>query len=81
MLGPGTGLGEAQLFWDDAMAAYRVCPSEGAHSGFAPRGWKQLMLCHHVERELGHVDVEHVREALLVRAGLGWAGLGALAYW
>lgn len=40
--------------------AYRVCPSEGAHSGFAPRGWKQLMLCRHVERELGHVDVEHV---------------------
>lgn len=60
VLGPGTGLGEAQLFWDEAMATYRVCPSEGAHSGFAPRGWKQLMLCHAVERELGHVDVEHV---------------------
>lgn len=61
VLGPGTGLGEAQLFWDEGEGgAYRVCPSEGAHSGFAPRGWKQLMLCHHVERELGHVDVEHV---------------------
>ncbi|GAB4820237.1 hypothetical protein N2152v2_007283 [Parachlorella kessleri] len=60
VLGPGTGLGEAQLFWDDALGTYRVCPSEGAHSGFAPRGWKQLMLCHSVERELGHVDVEHV---------------------
>ena len=44
MLGPGTGLGEAQLFWDEIQGGYKVWPSEGSHSGFAPRGWKQRAL-------------------------------------
>jgi len=37
VLGPGTGLGEAQLMWDDARGAYKVYPSEGSHADFAPR--------------------------------------------
>lgn len=44
VLGPGTGLGEAQLFWDEVQGGYRVWPSEGSHSSFAPRGWKQRAL-------------------------------------
>ena len=44
VLGPGTGLGEAQLFWDDVQGGYRVWPSEGSHACFAPRGWKQRAL-------------------------------------
>lgn len=44
VLGPGTGLGEAQLFWDDIQGGYRVWPSEGSHACFAPRGWKQQAL-------------------------------------
>lgn len=36
--GPGTGLGAAQLMWDDAMQAYRVWP--GAWRG--GRGWARL---------------------------------------
>ena len=44
VLGPGTGLGEAQLFWDEIQGGYKVWPSEGSHSGFAPRGWKQRAL-------------------------------------
>ena len=48
VLGPGTGLGQANLFWDDNPSApssgYRVYPSEGSHAGFAPRGWRQRAL-------------------------------------
>jgi len=44
VLGPGTGLGQAQVLWDDAVGGYRVWPSEGSHATFAPRGWKQRAL-------------------------------------
>ncbi len=44
VLGPGTGLGEAQLFWDEIQGGYKVWPSEGSHATFAPRGWKQRAL-------------------------------------
>ena len=60
VLGPGTGLGEAQLFWDDAVNNYRVYPSEGSHATFAPRGWKQRALQARVEAERGHCSVERV---------------------
>lgn len=60
VLGPGTGLGEAQLFWDNVTNNYRVFPSEGAHATFAPRGWKQRALQARVEAERGHCSVERV---------------------
>lgn len=60
VLGPGTGLGEAQLFWDADLGNYRVLPSEGAHATFAPRGWKQRALQAHVQNERGHCSVERV---------------------
>jgi hypothetical protein len=37
VMGPGTGLGAAQLFWDTGLGAYKVVPGEGAHATFAPR--------------------------------------------
>lgn len=60
VLGPGTGLGQAQLFWDDSIGNYKVYPSEGAHATFAPRGWKQRALQATVEAERGHCSVERV---------------------
>lgn len=60
VLGPGTGLGEAQLFWDDSVGNYKVYPSEGSHATFAPRGWKQRALQAKVEAERGHCSVERV---------------------
>ncbi|BDA42706.1 Glucokinase [Coccomyxa sp. Obi] len=60
VLGPGTGLGEAQLFWDEVQGGYKVWPSEGSHAIFAPRGWKQRALQVFVEKELGACEVEHV---------------------
>ena len=44
VLGPGTGLGQAQVLWDEGLGGYRVWPSEGSHATFAPRGWKQRAL-------------------------------------
>jgi glucokinase len=60
ILGPGTGLGQAQLFWDDYQDNYKVFPSEGAHGAFAPRGWKQRALQEWVETKLGYCEIEHV---------------------
>ena len=59
-MGPGTGLGEANLYWSEHFGGYRVWPSEGAHASFAPRGWKQRALQTYVERQLGYCEVEHV---------------------
>ena len=63
VLGPGTGLGEAQLFWDKASRGYKVWPSEGAHAQFAPRGWRQRALQMFIEAQLGYCEVEHVRSS------------------
>eukprot|EP01023_Acetabularia_acetabulum_P051184 TRINITY_DN5635_c0_g2_i10.p1 TRINITY_DN5635_c0_g2~~TRINITY_DN5635_c0_g2_i10.p1 ORF type:complete len:441 (+),score=100.76 TRINITY_DN5635_c0_g2_i10:678-2000(+) len=67
VIGPGTGLGEAQMMWDTGMNMYKVWPSEGSHADFAPRGWKQQKLLEFSEIELlsndengGHCEVEHV---------------------
>ena len=60
VLGPGTGLGQAQLLWDAEDGAYRVWPSEGAHAGWGGRGWKQRALSAAVEADLGYCEVEHV---------------------
>lgn len=60
VMGPGTGLGAAQLFWDTGLGAYKVVPGEGAHATFAPRGWKQMALAAWVSARLGHVEIEEV---------------------
>ena len=80
VLGPGTGLGCANLFWDDnegATSGYRVFPSEGSHAGFAPRGWRQRALQAFVEQELGRCGVEQASAAGLWLHAL-WAGCWGL---
>jgi glucokinase len=42
LLGAGTGLGQSILFWDGDR--YRVVPSEGGHSDFAPHTDEQIEL-------------------------------------
>lgn len=63
-MGPGTGLGQANLYWSENFGGYRVWPSEGAHASFAPRGWKQRALQTFAERQLGYCEVEHVSRCL-----------------
>ncbi|KAJ9530881.1 hypothetical protein QJQ45_028840 [Haematococcus lacustris] len=61
VIGPGTGLGAAQLTWDDSQQEYKVWPGEGSHASFAPRGWKQRALAAYAESKLeGHVEIEQV---------------------
>lgn len=62
VLGPGTGLGQAQLMFDDSKKSYKVWPSEGSHSDFAPRGEDQIALMKWVTEGLGYCEVEHVRK-------------------
>lgn len=58
VIGAGTGLGQALLFWDGAR--YRVNPTEGGHGGFAPSGETQRALLAHLARVFPHVSVERV---------------------
>ena len=60
VLGPGTGLGEAMLFWNDERAEYDVVPSEGSHADFAPRGETQRALLAFCEATLGECEIEQV---------------------
>jgi len=60
VLGPGTGFGQAQLFWNEKKEAYTVMPSEGAHGDFGPRGAKQRKLSEFVEKKMGYCELEHV---------------------
>ncbi|KAF8057125.1 glk [Scenedesmus sp. PABB004] len=60
VMGPGTGLGAAQLFWDSGVQGYKVVPGEGAHATFAPRGWRQMALTAYVTARLGHCEIEEV---------------------
>eukprot|EP00879_Flechtneria_rotunda_P001740 GHRR01001903.1.p1 GENE.GHRR01001903.1~~GHRR01001903.1.p1 ORF type:complete len:392 (+),score=87.56 GHRR01001903.1:271-1446(+) len=60
VMGPGTGLGAAQLFWDTGLQNYKVVPGEGAHATFAPRGWRQMALTAYVTARLGHCEIEEV---------------------
>lgn len=60
VMGPGTGLGAAQLMWDSHLDGYRVWPGEGAHATFAPRGWKQKALASFVTARFGHCEIEQV---------------------
>jgi glucokinase len=60
-MGPGTGLGAAQLFWDSGKKDYVVIPGEGAHATFAPRGWRQQALAAWAAPKLGGmVEIEAV---------------------
>jgi glucokinase len=61
VMGPGTGLGAAQLFWDSGRRDYVVVPGEGSHATFAPRGWRQGALASWAAPRLGGmVEIEAV---------------------
>lgn len=58
ILAPGTGLGEAGLYWDGQ--AYHPFATEGGHSDFAPRTDMDLDLFKHLRAQFGHVSWERV---------------------
>jgi glucokinase len=59
ILGAGTGLGQAILAPCTA-EGYRVLPTEGGHSDFAPRNEKQILLLKYLLKKFSHVSVERV---------------------
>ena len=58
VIAPGTGLGEAGLFWNGSQ--HQVYASEGGHADFAPRGALQVQLLQFLESRYGHVSYERV---------------------
>ncbi len=58
VVAPGTGLGEAGLFWDGAH--HHVFACEGGHTDFAPRGDLQIELLRYLTQRMGHVSYERI---------------------
>jgi glucokinase len=58
--GPGTGLGQAFLFWSPEERRYRVMPSEAGHGDFAARTPIEWGLCCHLASKYGRVSYERV---------------------
>ena len=58
VVAPGTGLGEAILFFRDGH--YHVIPSEGGHADFAPTNLLEIRLLRYLMGKFGHVSYERV---------------------
>ena len=58
LLAAGTGLGEGILFWDGNR--YKVVPSEGGHSDFAPRTDQQIELLKFMRHRYPEVSWEEI---------------------
>ncbi len=58
VIAPGTGLGEAGLFWDGK--AHHVFACEGGHSDFGPQNELQIELLRFLTKRFGHVSYERV---------------------
>lgn len=58
VVSPGTGLGEAGLFWDGKR--HRVWACEGGHTNFGPRNELEIDLLRYLAKEYGHVSEERV---------------------
>lgn len=58
VISPGTGLGEAGIFWDGRKHTPFAC--EGGHCDFAPRTELEVDLLRHLFASYGHVSFERV---------------------
>jgi glucokinase len=58
VIAPGTGLGEAGLFWDGSK--HQIFASEGGHADFAPQGDLQIRLLQFLAARYGHVSFERI---------------------
>lgn len=58
VIAPGTGLGEAGLFWDGNR--HHVFACEGGHTDFAPQGDLQIELLRFLTQRFGHVSYERI---------------------
>ena len=58
VIAPGTGLGEAGLFWDGSR--HHVFACEGGHTDFAPQNELQIELLRSLKSRFGHVSYERI---------------------
>jgi glucokinase len=58
VIAPGTGLGEAGLFWDGSR--HQVFACEGGHTDFGPHGDLQIELVRFLAVRFGHVSYERI---------------------
>ncbi len=58
LVAPGTGLGEAVLYWDGER--YHALPSEGGHASFAPTSDLEIDLLRYLRTSYLHVSFERV---------------------
>jgi glucokinase len=58
VIAPGTGLGEAGLFWNGKRHEIFAC--EGGHADFAPQGELQMELLRFLAGRFGHVSYERI---------------------
>jgi len=58
VIGAGTGLGEALLFFTDG--EYRVVATEGGHADYAPRDDREIELLRYLRKRYGRVSWERV---------------------
>jgi glucokinase len=58
VIAPGTGLGEAGLYWNGSRHEIFAC--EGGHADFAPQGELQIELLRFLAVKFGHVSYERV---------------------
>jgi glucokinase len=58
VIAPGTGLGEAGLFWDGTR--HHVFACEGGHTDFAPTDDLQIELLQFLKARFGHVSYERI---------------------
>ncbi|NGX55043.1 MAG: Glucokinase [Chlamydiae bacterium] len=58
VVSPGTGLGEAGIFWDGK--SYHPFACEGGHSDFSPQDELQVKLFTYLKERFGHVSYERV---------------------
>jgi glucokinase len=58
VIAPGTGLGEAGLFWDGKTHYVFAC--EGGHTDFAPQNELQIELLRFLKTRFGHVSYERI---------------------
>lgn len=58
VISPGTGLGEAGLYWDGTH--FHPFPSEGGHCEFSPRSDFEIRLWKFLHNKFGHVSWERI---------------------
>lgn len=58
LIAPGTGLGEAGMYWDGTH--FHPFATEGGHSDFAPRDSKDVNLLIYLQHKYGHVSWERL---------------------